>query len=91
MLVATKAKKPDVQSASYMEILTELQHEMGAVSDIREANRASPLFNHLTTVTEGIQALAWITIDPKPATYISDTIPSAQFYGDRILVSYKDK
>lgn len=64
---------------------------MGAVNDIREANRASPLFTHLTTVSEGITVLGWITIDPKPADYVTEVLSSAQFYGNRIIKDYKVK
>ena len=74
-----------------MEILKELQSMMGAVNDIREANRASPLFTHLTTVSEGIAVLGWITIDPKPAEYVTEVLGSAQFYGNRIIKEYKEK
>ena len=64
---------------------------MGAVNDIREANRASPLFTHLTTVSEGIAMLGWITIDPKPADYVSEVLGSAQFYGNRVIKEYKER
>lgn len=64
---------------------------MGAVNDIREANRASPLFTHLTTVSEGIAVLGWITFEPKPADYVSEVLSSAQFYGNRIIKEYKEK
>lgn len=74
-----------------MEILKELQSMMGAVNDIREANRASPLFTHLTTVSEGIAMLGWITIEPKPADYVADMLSSAQFYGNRVIKEYKEK
>ncbi len=64
---------------------------MGAVNDIREANRASSLFTHLTTVSEGISVLGWVTIDPKPADYVTEVLSSAQFYGNRIIKEYKEK
>lgn len=91
LIITTKAKKPDIQSPVYMEILKELQTMMGAVGDIREANRGSVLFNHLTTVSEGIAMLGWITIEPKPADFVNETLASAQFYGNRVLKEYKDK
>lgn len=74
-----------------MEILKELQSEMGSVNDIREANRGTPVFNHLTTVSEGIAVLGWITIDPKPADYIKDMLGTAQYHGNRVLTEYKEK
>lgn len=74
-----------------MEILKDLQAMMGAVNDIREANRASPLFTHLTTVSEGIAVLAWITIDPKPADYVAEILSPAQYHGNRVIKEYKEK
>ena len=89
--MATKAKKPDVQSPLFLEILTELQRQMGRVGDLQETNRASPYFNHLTAVSEGISALGWITVEPKPADYIDEVYSSAQYHGNRVLVDYKER
>lgn len=91
LIVTTKARKPDIQSAAYMEILKELQSTMGAASDIREANRGSSLFNHLTTISEGIAILGWITIEPKPADYIAEMLGNTQYYGNRVINAYKEK
>ena len=91
LIVTTKAKKPDIQSPIYMEILKELQSTIGTVNDIRVANRASLFFNHLTMVSEGIAMLGWITIEPKPLDYVTDMLGSAQFYGNRVIKEYKDK
>lgn len=91
LIITTKARKPDIQSPVYMEILKDLQAMMGAVNDIREANRASPLFTHLTTVSEGIEVLAWITIDPKPADYVAEILSSAQYHGNRVIKEYKER
>ncbi|MCJ1245785.1 hypothetical protein MMC30_002989 [Trapelia coarctata] len=93
LIITTKAKKPDIQSQIYMEILKELQAMIGAVNDIRVANRGSPIFTHLTTIAEGIAMLGWITTgtDPKPADFVTETLSSAQFYGNRVLKEYKDK
>ena len=90
LIVATKARKPDVQSPIYMEILTDLQRQISIVCDIREANRASLFFNHLSAVSDGINALGWIT-DSAPADQIGDALQSAQFFGNRVLKEYKEK
>ena len=74
-----------------MEILKDLQSTLGAVGDIREANRASPVFNHLSTVSEGIAMLGWIAYDNKPYEYVTEMLGSAQFYGNRVLREYKEK
>ena len=91
LIVTTKAKKPDKQSSSYMEILKELQSFMGAVNDIRETNRGSPLFNHLSTLSEGISVLGWITVEPKPVDFVTEILGSTQFYGNRVIKEYKEK
>ena len=91
LLIATQAKKPDVQSPLYMEILTELQRQMGSVGDLRETNRTSPLANHLSAVSEGITALGWITIEPDPAKFVTDVFGGAQFFGNRVLKEYKER
>ncbi|KAI4216117.1 MAG: hypothetical protein LQ351_001616 [Letrouitia transgressa] len=91
LIITTKAKKPDIQSPTYMEVLKDLQSTMGAVNDIREANRASPLFTHLTTVSEGVNVLGWFANESKPTESISDALRSAEFYGNRVIKEYKDK
>ncbi|MCJ1468596.1 hypothetical protein MMC07_007225 [Pseudocyphellaria aurata] len=91
LIVTTKATKPDKQSQVYMEILKELQSTMGSVSDIRVANRGSAVFNHLTTVSEGIGLLGWVTMEPNPTDYISSILSSAQYHGNRVMVEYKEK
>lgn len=64
---------------------------MGAVNDIREANRSSPQFTHLTTVSEGIPVLGWIAIEPKPIEYVNEMLASAQYHGNRIITINKEK
>lgn len=80
-----------MQSPVYMEILRELQETMGAVSEIRELNRGSPMMTYLTTVAEGIPMLGWITFEPKPADYVVEILQSAQYYGNRILKEHRNK
>lgn len=74
-----------------MEVLKELQSTLGAVNDIREANRASPLFNHLTAVSEGINVLTWVANETKPVDLITEMLSSAQFWGNRVIQEYKEK
>ena len=75
LLVATKAKKPDPQPP---ELMTELHRHISSVDDIREANRPSPLFTHLSAVSEGIAALAWI-VEKRPGDFVTDTLGGAQY------------
>ncbi|EXJ81707.1 hypothetical protein A1O1_07772 [Capronia coronata CBS 617.96] len=87
LLVSTKAKKPDPQPP---ELMTELHRYTSAVDEIREANRPSPLFTHLSAVSEGIVALGWI-VEKRPGDFVTDTLGGAQYYGNKVLKEYKEK
>ena len=90
-MVTTKAKKPDIQSQTYMETLKGIQETMGSVDGIKVANRGSSFSNHLAAVSDGIPMLGWVTVDPKPHDYVKETLDSAQFYGNRVVKEYKEK
>jgi adenylyl cyclase-associated protein len=87
LYVTTKAKKPSPQPP---ELLTELHTCTGLVDELRETNRGSPLFTHLSAISEGIVALGWI-VEARPADFVKDTFGGAQYYGNKILKDYKEK
>ncbi|KAF4552033.1 putative adenylyl cyclase-associated protein [Elsinoe fawcettii] len=90
LLVVTKAKKPDMTSPALGELVSSLQHALGAVNDIKDSNRSSPYKDHLNMVSEGTSAPMWI-FDPKPADYLGEVIGGVQLFGNRILKEYKEK
>lgn len=87
LYVTTKAKKPSPQPP---ELLTELHTCTGTVDELRETNRMSPLFTHLSAISEGIVALGWI-VETRPAEFVKDILGGAQYYGNTILKNYRDK
>jgi len=89
--MSTKAKKPDMSSPAFAQLVSSLQHELGAVNDIKDSNRSSPYKDHLAMVSEGTGALQWIVMDAKPADYVGEVIGGVQLYGNRILKEYKEK
>lgn len=91
ILITSKAKKPDLSSPVFMELLKPLQESISSVNDIRDANRGSPLFNQLSAVSESIGVLAWVTVDSKPYKHVEESLSSAQYWGNRVLKEYKDK
>ncbi|OTA31992.1 hypothetical protein BTJ68_07335 [Hortaea werneckii EXF-2000] len=92
LLTTTRAKKPDLQSpATFNDLLKDLQQDMGAVGDIRDSNRASPLKDHLAMAGEGIGALQWLLMEGKPGDFVGEIIGGAQMYGNRVLSAYKEK
>ncbi|KAG0225282.1 hypothetical protein BGW42_004571 [Actinomortierella wolfii] len=89
--IATTSQKPPLTSDIFSKLLEPSQVEMGKIIETREQNRSSPLASHLTTVAEGITALGWVTIEPKPAQYVGEMKDIAQFYANRVLKDWKEK
>lgn len=90
LVVTTKAKKPDPSSKAFMDLLSDLQQDMGHVVDIKDSNRGSQMKEHLSMVGEGMGAFQWLIMDGKPADYVGDVVGGAQMYGNRILKTYKE-
>ncbi|KAI8077299.1 adenylate cyclase associated N terminal-domain-containing protein [Gilbertella persicaria] len=85
------AQKPDMTSPTFMKILEPIQKSLGSIIEIKDANRPSPMFNHLSTVAEGIPALGWFTCEPTPVPFIRDMKDAAQFYSNRVVKEWKEK
>jgi adenylyl cyclase-associated protein len=87
------AKKPDMTSPAYMEVLKDLQEAITKTDEIRELNRASPMKDHLAMVADSIGALGWIMFEstPKPADYVGELFGGAQMFGNKVLQVNKDK
>ena len=75
----------------YQELLKPINEPLMAVSEIKDANRGSPDFNHLSTVSEGIMVLAWVTVAARPFKQVEESLGAAQFFGNRVLKEFKDK
>ncbi|OZJ04842.1 hypothetical protein BZG36_02332 [Bifiguratus adelaidae] len=91
ILIATKAKKPDISSTTFANLVVPLQNAMKKVSDLKDQNRGTEYFNHLTCIAEGVPALGWIAVEPAPAPFIKEFNNAAQFYGNRVIKEYKKK
>ena len=87
LYVTTKAKKPSPEPP---ELLTELHTCTDTVDELRQRNRESPLFTHLSAIQEGIPALGWI-VNTRPADFVKDIRGGAEYFGNKILNQYKDK
>lgn len=60
LITASKSKKPE--GAKLQEVLKPLSELLQKIGELREKNRTSPLFNHLSTISEGIPALGWVAV-----------------------------
>jgi adenylyl cyclase-associated protein len=90
LLVTTKAKRPDQSSQTFMDLLKDLQNDLGMAGDLKDSNRGSPMKEHLAMVAEGISTLQWLVLEGKPADTVAEMIGGAQMYGNRVLKAYKE-
>lgn len=89
LICATKSNKPS--EADLAKLLEPTGKKIQAVIDFRESNRSSRFFNHLSSISEAIPALSWVTIEPAPSPFIKELGDAGTFYTNRILKEYKDK
>ncbi|KAL0097853.1 adenylate cyclase associated N terminal-domain-containing protein [Phycomyces blakesleeanus] len=89
--ISTLAQKPVMSTTIFGKLIDPLQTLLTEVVNIKEKNRGSAMFNHLSTVAEGIPALGWFTCEPAPSPFIRDMKDAAQFYANRVAKEWKEK
>ncbi|KAI8320381.1 hypothetical protein GQ54DRAFT_220475 [Martensiomyces pterosporus] len=87
--IAVQTSKPPMDQLP--SLLEPQQAAMVEVIGLKDSNRPSQYYNHLSTVAEGIAAFGWVAVEPTPVPYINDMKDSAQFYGNRVLKEWKEK
>lgn len=93
VFLAASSTKPSGGNSSpiFAKILQPLQAALVEVTEIRDRNRGDKqFFNHLSTVSEGIPAVGWVAVEPKPGPYVAEMRDSAQFYANRVIKDFKD-
>jgi adenylyl cyclase-associated protein len=66
---ASQSKKPD--AGTFASLLKPTSDLMGKIVAIRDSNRASKVFGHLSTISEGISALGWVAMVRRLSPHIS--------------------
>ncbi|KAK9389249.1 adenylate cyclase associated N terminal-domain-containing protein [Lipomyces mesembrius] len=88
--IVSKSKKPAPSSPVFLDLFKPITIQIELVQDLREKNRTSKFFNHLSTISEGAPGLGWVGVEPTPVPYIGEMKDSAQFYSNRVMKEYKD-
>lgn len=89
MVTASKSKKPD--AAAVPQLLAPLSTLLTKVAEFKDKNKGHALSNHLSVVADGIPALGWVAVEPKPAPFIEEMKNAAQYFSNRILKEFKEK
>jgi adenylyl cyclase-associated protein len=85
--IAAQSKKPAPEEVG--KLVAPTSALMGEIGSIRDANRKSKQFNHLSTLSEGISCLGWVMVEPTPGPFVNDARASSEFYSNKILVEFK--
>ncbi|XP_006758034.1 PREDICTED: adenylyl cyclase-associated protein 1 isoform X1 [Myotis davidii] len=88
LVTASQCQQPGGNKLS--DLLAPISEQIQEAIAFREKNRGSKLFNHLSAVSESIQALGWVAVAPKPGPYVKEMNDAAMFYTNRVLKEYKD-
>ena len=88
IVTVSTCKKPD--AATFGTLLGPTAAKLGEIGEFKDANRRSEQFNHLSGVAEGIPALGWVQMEPKPVPYVKDMVGAAQFYTNRVIKDFKE-
>ncbi|PWA30144.1 hypothetical protein CCH79_00020144 [Gambusia affinis] len=90
-LLATASSSQKPSDSVLTALLQPVSKAIQQVQAFREQNRTSPLFNHLSAVSESVPALGWVAMAPKPGPYVKEMQDAAMFYTNRVLKDYKEK
>ncbi len=93
LTVATKARKPGMETPMFMSLLEDLQAAIQKAESVRgPGSSRDPVYrDHLAMVAGGLEALGWVTVDSKPAELVGELFGGAQLYGNKVLKEYKEK
>ncbi|KAL9958008.1 hypothetical protein ACROYT_G034969 [Oculina patagonica] len=87
LVKASNTKLPTKnEHASMIKPISQLREEVEA---FRDRNRGSKQFNHLSAVSEGIEAVLWVGAPGKPDIFVRDRKDGAVFYTNRVLKDFK--
>lgn len=88
--VVSRSKKPS--DNVLQELLKPTSDLIAQAQDYREKHRNNKdAFNHLSAISEGIPALGWVMVTPKPGPYVTQMKEAAEFYTNRVIKDFKDK
>jgi adenylyl cyclase-associated protein len=85
--IAAQCKKPS--NDVFIKLLKPSTDVVVKIVELRDKNRASPYFNHLSTLSEGVPAFAWVGISPTPGPHVDESRASSEFYSNKILMQYR--
>jgi adenylyl cyclase-associated protein len=89
LLIATKAKKPDMGSPAFVDLIKNLVKSSGVVIEIKDKNFGTPFKFHVQMVEGGVWSLNWPFMPDKPADHVNQSVESAEMFGNKVTTADK--
>jgi adenylyl cyclase-associated protein len=84
--IITGLSGPEPNKAVFANLTNPLSVLIAEIQDFRNRNRhVEEAFNHLSTVSESIPVLGWISVKPAPVQFIRDMKDIGEYFGNRVL------
>jgi len=84
IIVGLTAPCPD--NNTFTSLIQPLSETINEIQEFRNRNRhVAEFFNHLSTVSESIVALSWISVKPAPVQFVRDMRDAGEYFGNRVL------
>ncbi|UZJ51758.1 hypothetical protein CBS101457_001078 [Exobasidium rhododendri] len=95
IVCAAQCQKPvgtaSAPSPVFLKLLEPIQKALSDASELKDKSRGDKdHFNHLSAVAEGLPAVGWVTVEPKPGPYIEEMKNSGQFWFNRVIKQFKE-
>lgn len=90
LVVALQLQKPDITDPTLPKLLEPINQRVLKIVEIKDNNRPSSFFSHLSTISEGSPVLGWVMLDT-PVSFVPEFKDAASFYSNRILKDSKDR
>uniref|UniRef100_A0A914YB80 Adenylate cyclase-associated CAP N-terminal domain-containing protein n=1 Tax=Panagrolaimus superbus TaxID=310955 RepID=A0A914YB80_9BILA len=71
--------------------LQPIQQLIEEIGGFKDSKRNTDHFNHLSSVSEGLPAVFWVSVKPTPAPFVKEAFEASMFYVNRVRKDYKGK
>jgi adenylyl cyclase-associated protein len=87
-VAAVSAAPSDADLPNVLKPLSTAIQDLTAFRDSK--GKPSPVFDHLSTLSEGVACFSWVAIKPAPGPYVTQTRAGSEFYSNKLLKQARD-
>eukprot|EP00020_Sapocribrum_chincoteaguense_P007281 CAMPEP_0170749540 /NCGR_PEP_ID=MMETSP0437-20130122/10448_1 /TAXON_ID=0 /ORGANISM="Sexangularia sp." /LENGTH=465 /DNA_ID=CAMNT_0011088467 /DNA_START=35 /DNA_END=1429 /DNA_ORIENTATION=+ len=88
-VAAVSAAPSDAELPNVLKPLSTAIQDVTAFRDSK--GKPSPVFDHLSTLSEGVACFSWVAIKPAPGPFATQTRAGSEFYSNKLLKQARDQ